>query len=279
MAAAMTGAYALAVIRVGGDFMHARLLVPVTPLLLVCAEHVIGRLSLPRLGPGLGQALVTAAAAAALLLTPSPVSGSKAKQGVLDERDFYLNVRPDLGEGHRTMGEALRPYFAGLPITAVYVGSEARTVYYSRVATAIEAETGLTDRFIAHQKIAGRGRPGHEKNAPMTYLVDERKAHLALRPRGVDPEIPRVLVDLAGHELQLLRWDPRIVAALRARGAKSPDVPAQLDAYLARADEIAPEQLAADYARFRRFYLEPAKDAAREAAFVSRLERLAARPR
>lgn len=271
LAGLMVIAYALAVARAGGDFMHARLLVPVTPLLLVCGESVLERLAGGRVR--LAQVAKTAAVAATVAFWPVPVTGSAGLRGIVDERDFYVNVAPGAGEGRRALGEALRPLIEGLPVTIAFVGTEARAIYYARPQAAIECETGLTDRWIARQKVTTRGRPGHEKWAPNSYILDTRHSTLALRVLGTQPSIPTITFPCGGIQCQLLRWDPSIVAALRARGAVIPDFPAQVDVLLANASRLSPWDLRANYERVSRFYLEPAADRERDARFKELLAR------
>lgn len=269
LAGMMVIAYALAVARAGGDFMHARLLVPVTPLLLVCGESLLPRLAGGRVR--LAQLAKTAVAAATVAFWPAPVTGSGGLRGIVDERDFYVNVSPGAGVGRRALGEALRPWLEGLPVTVAFVGTEARAIYYARPRAAIECETGLTDRWIARQKITGRGRPGHEKWAPPSYILDTRRATLALRVLATQAEIPTVTFPCGGAQCQLLRWDPAVVGALRARGAAIPDFPAQLDAFLSYAGRLPAPDLRAHYERTARFYLEPAADRQRDAQFREKL--------
>jgi len=71
-AAVIAAGYTLFVVRVGGDFMFARLLVPVTPFLLLLLELGCLKLLRRRLAVGWSVALL---ALAALRLTPSPVDG------------------------------------------------------------------------------------------------------------------------------------------------------------------------------------------------------------
>ena len=268
LAAVASVAYTAYIARVGGDFMYARMLVPVTPLLLVVAETGVGVL----VRAPAARAAVALAAVAATALMPPPVTGLRWVRGVADERDYYVNVRQGWAEEGRRAGLALRRYFAGLPVSVAFIGAEARLVYYADPAVAVESETGLTDAFVARQPLAARGRVGHEKTAPAEYLLDRRRLLLALSPAGAEKlglleRVPPVPIVFDGYEARLLRWDPPVLAALAARGARVPDVPAFLDAYLARAASVPADELRKDYARFGTLYFDEVGDAAREAAF------------
>jgi hypothetical protein len=269
LAGLMVTMYTLGVVRAGGDFMYARLLVPLTPLLAVCAEFAIESIPVRGARRTLTQAIAAAACGIVLVLWPSPVSGSIDRGGVVDERAFYLNERPELGDGQRQAGIALQPFLVGLPITVVFVGAEARLVYYARPAVAIEAATGLTDRWIAHQALGKRGRPGHEKQAPPEYLFEARKAHLAFSPFPFDGLL--LPVKLGERTCFLMRWDPAIVSALRSRGALIPDLPTQIDRFLEEAKTMPDSNVAWTYASLRRLYFSAVDDRRREAAFVRRL--------
>jgi hypothetical protein len=261
-------AYGLYIARVGGDFMYARMLVPVTPLLLVVGETGLAAL-VRGTAARVAAALVVASATA---LTPSPVTGAQPVSGVVDEWDYYVNVRRGWADDGRRHGAVLRRYFDGLPVGVAFIGAEARLVYYADPAVAVESETGLTDAFVARQPLHARGRVGHEKRAPAGYLLRARRLFLALSPAAaeklrLDDHIPRVPILLDGVEARLLRWDASLLASLAARGARFPDVPSLLDGYLARSDRVPADALRADYARFRAFYFDHVSDPVREAAF------------
>ncbi len=268
LALAAALAYLVYIARVGGDFMYARMLVPVTPLVLVVAETGLAILAR---GTAARFAVVLAAVAATAL-TPSPVSGRRLVSGVIDERDYYVSVRPGWADDGRRNGAVLRRYFQGLPVGVAFIGSEARLVYYADPAVAVESETGLTDAFVARLPIVARGRVGHEKHAPAEYVLGTRRLFLVLSPAasdklGLDAHIPFVPIVLDDFQARLLRWDPPLLAALAARGARFPDFPALLDGYLARSASLSPDALRADYARFRAFYFDHVDDEEREAEF------------
>jgi hypothetical protein len=269
----LAAVYAAYVARVGGDFMFARLLLPTTPFLLLLLQRGLVAVSGAR-------PLVHAGAAAALLaamaLTPSPVRGKHRPGGIADEHATYTRHLAGWAERADRNGARLAAMFEGLPVRVGFFGAQARLVYRSRVATAIECETGLTDATIARQTLERRGRIGHEKHAKLPYLL-ERRVHLVLA-RGwanklldLDRSLPDVPAMLGEVQARLLTWDPAIVAALRARGATIPDVPAQIDRVIARMDRSSPEAVLRDWERYRLLYFDHVDDPRREAPFRARL--------
>jgi arabinofuranosyltransferase len=265
--------YALYVMRVGGDFMFGRLLVPVTPFLLILLgrglDAAVGRRPLIHAG-------AIAGLAAALVVTPAAVDKHQRPRGIADERDAYTVVMPHWAERADTNGAALARLFDGLPISVCFFGAQARLVYRSRVATAIECETGLTDAEIAHQPLRERGRIGHEKHARLPYLF-ARHVDLVLtrdwanEVLGLDKELPDAPIELGRIAGRVITWDPTIMGALRARGVRIPDVPGQIDRYLAGLGRLPEATVRSDWERFRRLYFDRVPDPAREAPFRARL--------
>jgi arabinofuranosyltransferase len=272
LALAMLALYTLYVARVGGDFMFARFLIPVTPFALVLTDlgwqRLLGRRPLAVAG-------ATAAMALCVLVTPDPVKGTAVREGITNEWTLYT---PEFTRSVRSTGETIRPYLEGLPVRMAFLGAEARAIYYSKVATAIECTTGLTDSAIAHQALARRERVGHEKRASADYLLGRGGANLVMsltefKALGLQSRVPVVPVAMGDHAAVLLRWEPALVAGLLARGARVYDLPAALDAYLATADAQPDSAVAATHRQVKLLYLDPAGDRAREAAFLRRLGR------
>src|SRR5207247_4338937 len=85
-------AYTTYVMRVGGDFMFARLLIPVTPFYALALEAGLGPLLARRrstrriraAGAGLGACALLAVAFAA-----SPLGAARWVRGIVDERESY----------------------------------------------------------------------------------------------------------------------------------------------------------------------------------------------
>jgi len=270
LAALFALGYACYVLRLGGDFMYARLLIPVTPFYLILLERGLRRLAARRV---LVQWGVAAALVAAMILTPQPLGTGQWVSGIVDERQFYT---PETTEKTRAEGAGLRRFFDGLPVRVAYVGSQAGLMYYSHPEVAIESQTGLTDRFIARQPLAKRGRIGHEKIAPLDYLVERRRAHLVLhyfagKTLGVDDYLPTAVIGLGGVYARVLTWDPALMSELKRRGAAVPNFLLGLDQYMATMIGLPDAQVRGDYEKLRHFYFEQVEDPVRETVFRKRL--------
>ena len=270
---ALAFVYTLYVMRVGGDFMFGRLLLPVTPFLAILVER--------GLGDALGRrpvlrAVIAAALVVALVVTPSAVDRHQRPRGITDERDAYTVVLAGWAQRADDNGATLAALFDGLPITVCFFGAQARLIYRSRVATAIECETGLTDAAIARQELRERGRIGHEKHAQLGYLLARRVDFVLTRDYanttlGLDAALPDVPIALGKIQGRVITWDPTIMAALRARGVAVPDVPAQIDRIIAAMPGRTDADVRRDWERYRRLYFDRVPDPAREAPFRARL--------
>ena len=271
---ALAAVYALYVIRVGGDFMFARLLIPIAPFMLLLVER--------GLDAWLGSRPVVRAVAIAglgvgLVATPAPVAGSQRVHGIADENYVYTQAFPHWAERADANGAALARLFDGLPIAVGFFGLQARLVYRSRVATAIECETGLTDKAIAHQELPERGRIGHEKHARLPYLLARHVDLLLTRDPTASAtlqladQLPAVPIELGRISGQVITWDPSTMAALAARGVRVPDVPAQIDACVAGMASRSDAEVRRDWERYRRLYFDRTPDPAREQPFRRRL--------
>ncbi|HEY6173927.1 MAG TPA: hypothetical protein VIX73_05755, partial [Kofleriaceae bacterium] len=214
---------------------------------------------------------------AALLAMPSAVDRHQRTRGIADERDTYMVALAGWAERADTNGAALSVLFDGLPISVCFFGVQARLVYHSHVATAIECETGLTDAVIAHQPLGERGRIGHEKHASLAYLLARRVDFVLTRDYAnevlhLDDQLPDVPIEFGRIRGRVITWDPTIMAALAARGVRVPDVPAQIDRYIAGMAAQPDDVVRRDWQRFRRLYFDRVPDPAREAPFRARVE-------
>jgi arabinofuranosyltransferase len=270
LAAAFALGLLLYVVRVGGDFMFARMIIPVTPFLFVLLELALEPQSARR--PA-AAALVAAGALAATWWAPDPLPEGEFVSGITNEWAYYPKSKTD--EQRRSAFE-LRRYFAGLPVCVAFFGSEARLVYYADPAVAVESEAGLTDRWLAHQPLAQRGRVGHEKHAPLDYLVGRRGAHVVFHPLaaaylGLPERIPLVPVDFSGTRGLLLHWDPSLMAEWKRRGATFDDFPGRLDGVLATVARRPGGEVRTAYDRLKLFYFDFVPDSARQRPFLERL--------
>ncbi len=270
-------AYTAYVIRVGGDFMFARLLIPATPFYAIAVERALGDLAArwalrPRLAATF-PAFAAAAVVASIGLAIEPFDRNAFVHGIVSERDYYLGVDR---AGARRRGLELEELTRGLPIRGVVNGTQAIVAYYSAVPVAIEAGAGLTDATVARQRLERRGRVGHEKQASSSYLIDQRRAHFFL---GWDPvsfdslsrQVPALPLHYRSAKATVLTWDPPIMTELRRRGARVEDFTAILDRFIADMPSLPDSAVADMYGKSRRFYFDGFADPAREAPFLERL--------
>jgi hypothetical protein len=270
LASLLATAHVAWVVRVGGDFMFGRFLVPATPFVLVVLEA-----ALPALVAGgrRRSALVLASSVlVAFVLVPSPIASGMLDSGVADEHAFYSPERVSVIDERAAR---VKPILEGLDARVAFYSAQARFVYRADIATAIESETGLTDAFVARQTLAVRRRVGHEKKAPPSYLIDVRHAHLAAVEHNpaFDDAIPFVPAQLNGVRMQVLHWDPGFVRTIRQRGATVADYPSLLDANAPAIGAMTRERAQLEYERARRFYFSFVSDPERERVFVERLAR------
>jgi hypothetical protein len=264
--------YTWYVIRVGGDFMFARTLIPVLPFYLLLLEYglMLAPLTKPRWSQTAGVALL-----AGIALTPAPVTGTDWFHGIADERAHYSDDKVATLEHSAAV---LRRVFKGLPVRVAFYGAEARIVYRAAFPVAIESHTGLTDREVARQELPRRGRVGHEKHASVEYLIEQRAAHFALSGVAgqilrLNDHIPEIVIrfDREVHG-RVLHWDPAMMEALQRRGIPIPDFLGVVDETIGRLDALPREQVEVVYDKLRRFYFVHHPDPEREAAFRRRLD-------
>lgn len=186
------GYLVLFVARVGGDFMFARFMIPIVPLLYVAAEAALqGR-----------QSMAVAVATLIILLghdarRDGDVSGAGEQhanlrsRGIMDEHWYYTRVIDGMNaiERQRELGLTLKRYLEHEHVSVLLRG-QAALGYYAEFSEAIES-SGLTDRFIARMPLGARGRPGHEKGATLDYL----------RQRHVDFVFQRTPYDSTSREM------------------------------------------------------------------------------
>lgn len=272
VATAMAAIYTLYIVRVGGDFMFARMLIPATPFYLLLIELGLMRW-IPR--QVWGRAAAGVVVLIALTIPDYPMKRLEFVSGVVNEHSFYGTYLTDEAKDQRSA--VLKKYFSDLPVRMAFLGAEAHVMYRARIATAIESEAGLTDRFVARQPITDRGRVGHEKNAPLDYLIRTRKAHFTFHGSAIEVlrmteqllPVTIVLDDLQGF---VLAWDPEMVSKVRQRGGKIDDLPSKIDGWIGQIDTASEAEVAELYKKLRLMYFEHVSDPARETPFRKRLK-------
>ncbi|MCO4761869.1 MAG: hypothetical protein KC502_10210 [Myxococcales bacterium] len=252
----IAAAFSMYVLKVGGGFMHSRLLLPALPFAWITLAESLWVLA-PSLKESRRRALgVVGALVLITALVPRALGPDDSVQGIVDERAHYDETRSKhLERDASVIGQLVRD----LPVRAAYIGGQARLVYRTQIPIAIEAETGLTDHAIAHQTLAQRGRVGHEKRAKPSYLVDQRRVHMvfgafAFRYLGLEGYVPKVGVRLGHTTVFLASWDAPLMAELKKRGAIVPPFEEQARRILADPTVVPADQRQVTLQKIKRFW-------------------------
>jgi len=261
------------VIYIGGDFMFARYLIPITPALYLGLELFCR--SLPGKNAQVGSWLVVSIGTLLMLYPTGKIDQHLSPIGIGEERVFYP---PERTETFRVFGKELRRLTEGTNASMAIAGGQASIAYYSEFPLVIECASGLTDRWIARQPLTTRGKVGHERNAPNSYLF-RRSVNLALFPPhviGFKHPLDATLRSMkAGkQEVTIITWSDEVMAAIRERSngtIKFVDIHKYLDEYLTTAQSKPKTQLQADLQYFRDLYFNHNDDPGR----LQRFEALA----
>lgn len=196
------------VVRVGGDFMEFRFLVPVMPLMFVAITWLLLRMLQPA-GVGVGVAL-----AAMLVVGSWNHARSYDNRGIESIRQLQRHITGPR-ENWQAVGRKLGELFGDAESNVVIATTAAGAIpYYSRLETIDMG--GLNDRWVArHGAIVG-ARAGHQRIATFDYLLK----------RGVNLVVGVPLVMPRNAEIEPLDWVQRAEEAFQreAIAAKlSPD--------------------------------------------------------
>jgi arabinofuranosyltransferase len=193
------GAHAVYIVRVGGDFMHGRFLLPALfGWLLPLATATVPLSGRPSRRLLAATGLVAWAVACALWLRV-PYRGTIDASGIADERGFWIHyagtanpVRVSDYEGTplATIGRAMRSRDRVLVVNGGSVGDlplgaevppSTRAViatenvgilgYTAGPSVHITDRHGLADPIASRLRLSGRQRPGHEKMLPEPWIA------------------------------------------------------------------------------------------------------------
>ncbi len=267
--------YLAFVVWVGGDFMFARFLLPIVPVLLLSLDLAANRWNKAR-----GQLALAALLVVGLMvrLQPAWLDDYANPHGFSDNRAISVApIAPGVPmtriDAMRLAGHYLRDVFAGLPVRIGIAGSHANLAHRSAVPVAVECASGLTDAHIAHLPLTHRGTAGHERGylGYLDYLVKVRKLHFMFELSFHTREITDRYRDIAFPLIpaRLVTYDRQLLAELTRRdpNIRFVDFEAVLDAYLAELPDKDKQQVQADFAAFRSFYFDVNDDAARRERF------------
>jgi hypothetical protein len=254
------------VVRVGGDFMFARFLIPVTPFLYFLMEVFAQRILNKRyLIPFVAMACL------ATFFYRYPDNIRSVTNKIVDERYFYPKSRI---EEARWKGEVLKKYLENTDARVVIFGTQAMLAYYAEFPTVIEGTNGLTDVRIAHLPIGERIRPGHEKNPPADYFY-QRGVNFAFYSGGYNSPPPEAgLTDIYFGPVRggIYVYNRDLMRKLKMYPeVKFVDFEQFLDEYIEQMHSASRADLQTDYEFFKKYYFDHNPDSLRQNAFVAAL--------
>ena len=152
------------------------------------------------------------------------------------------------------------------------LGTQACLAYYSKFYYALENH-GLTDLYIAHLPLLQRGRPGHEKTAPMDYLV-AKKIHFMFKDYPNDYQAfqyIQFIMPVKDYFGCIITYDRGLMKKLKSEFPDKIsfiDFEKYLDDYIANIKNLSKEQVQKDYKKFREYYFLNNIDPIREKYFL-----------
>jgi hypothetical protein len=273
--------------RVGGDFMYARFIIPIVPLVYFIIEMSLRQLLVTR------RSLLKASIVALLILVVSDKTtrddyltdtGSRGSakvndlSGISDECWFWTH---DLGNGLNLMslqkiqGRIMRTFFEGESVTVVLRGQN-NFAYYGTFQNCIEA-AGLTDKYVARLPLVKRGRPGHEKEPPWEYLMKRRANFIFFRhPQQDTSSFRKIYFRFSADSLEgyMYTYDPALLHRLDERFPGRIEYvrfEEYLDDYIRGMTSMTRQRVEADFRRFQDYYFGHVADQGRERAFLTYL--------
>ncbi|MBN1163799.1 MAG: hypothetical protein JXB45_04425 [Candidatus Krumholzibacteriota bacterium] len=194
--------WCLYVIKVGGDFMEFKLLVPVMPLFFLLFVKTIYSLKQEKIRQMLVALVLIGSLYHALTFTTGVkgIESIPALKGHLEESD----------QNWRRVGTVLRELFAEPPAEVVIATSAAGAIsYYSRLE--VVDMLGMNDRWIARNGIIQSSRPGHIRMASHQYLYQRGVNLIIGHPQVEERDAPGrgcyAVRDLERFDLAEIRED------------------------------------------------------------------------
>jgi hypothetical protein len=261
--------YLVYVAKIGGDFMLGRLLCSVMPPLFVAAELGV-RALLARQNVALGAVALGTLAPVAL---PNGVVGAFEKYlEIADERTFYplASLFPlEVGSSYTSGAYKFKRLFRKSPRRPrIALGSIGIFGYLTRYF--VMDVFGLVNREVAHQKIRERGRPGHEKLATPGHVFASAVDFADIEP-WPEEYLKEVSFKVGQGTYWVARYDPRVMKAGRAEGARLPELEERIAHY--DASERSSTALACDLWFFDQIYFAYTKDDALRATLGAAVRR------
>ncbi|MCB1176969.1 MAG: hypothetical protein KDK36_05260, partial [Leptospiraceae bacterium] len=252
-------------VKIGGDFMFARLFISLSPILFIWMETTL----LGIFNKNIKKVVYTLVLLATLFYY-NPYSGTKIPviNNISSENDIYR--LKDI----YTVKNALLPLssiFRELNVKIAFGGAQAIFAYYTDAPVAIEVSSGLTDAYIARLPVKKRGKIGHEKSVSRKYL--RRRGVNISFDSSVVPKTDYNQIFIKGlpHSFSILVYKSRVFSKLydtdRFQFMLFEDY---LDNYLSEVHKRKLIQQKKDYKKFKLYYFNYNKDPQREEYFRQR---------
>ena len=253
---------------IGGDFMFARLLIPLSPLLFLGIELF--------LYPFFNEKIIRYAGIIIILATffyINPYKKGKVPEvyNITDENKIY-NIKEIYKLKLKLL--PLRKIFMEDGIKISYGGTQAMIAYYLDPLVAIETVSGLTDSTIAHKKINIRGRVGHEKSADIEYLK-KRKIHFHLFETNFSfvRSYNKLEFESMTTPWRIITYNQKILDDLEKTGKfKFTNFDEYLNSYIKKIDSIKKEEFTKDYNEFNDYYFIQNKNREKQAIFLGKID-------
>jgi len=260
------GPFTFYLVRIGGDFMHARFFIPMTPICFLILETAISEFvkkSSTRYIISIGLAL------SVLFRWEQFPEERYSISGIYNEFDSY---KAEDIERARIDGERLGKYLLDKKAVVGFQGGKAKMIYYSELPAAVNYKEGLTDEYIAHIPYEDRGRFGHERGIVEKYMAERKINFLTIDIGPVTPNRVGV-ISFDGTILPIKHYDAQLMEELKKYAeVEFVDFVKFLDDYISSINRISTRQLQADYEQFRDYYFSFNDDPERQNIFVRVLE-------
>jgi hypothetical protein len=270
------------VAKVGGDFMHARFIIPIVPFIyFIIFYSLLKYFSLKNLNIALTILLLCSFVETKIRFDVFKAPDKNGKiittlnRDVADERYVYTEYLPI--ENDMKLGKALKRTFEGIDAKLLVRGGQGCMAYFADFNYEQEYH-GLTDTLIAHSKIQQRGRIGHEKHATLEYLENKGVHFLFNRSPISKDQYKYAQLDVPPYSIrtEIITYNTKIIDQLRQRlgqGFKFTDFQLYLDNYImTKLPTVSKEELQKDYNEFYLYYFKHNDDKVRENKFLEKLK-------
>ncbi len=269
------------VAKVGGDFMHARFIIPIAPFIYFIIYYSLLKLASKKNLNVIFTVLILSTFIETKIrfdVFKAPDKNGKIittlNRDVADERWAYTTYLPI--ENDIKLGKALHRTFQGIDAKMLVRGGQACLGYFANFKYAQEYH-GLTDTLIAHSKVPQRGRIGHEKHATYEYLQNKGIHFIFNRSAISKDQYKYAQMDVLPYQVrvEIITYDNKIISQLKERlgaGFKFTDFQMYVDNYIqTKLTTASKAELQKDYKDFYLYYFKHNDDKLRENKFLSAL--------